>query len=165
MTKRVDRHRPRLHLDRLALAREVIGALPVDLDRRIGGGHLFDRPGKSRQHRLDFGEGRPHIAGRNHLALGIESRGLNPERDREVIDFACVEHPAAKLSRLAERDREDSRRERVERAAMADLDLAQPRLAADTFHRAYRLRRAEPHGFVEDDPAVHPAPLEHFQVG
>ncbi len=38
---------------------------------------------------------------------------------------------------------------------MADLDLAEPRLAAHALHRADRLRRAESHGFVENDPAVH----------
>src|SRR5690606_2317360 len=73
----------------------------------------------------------------------------------KVIDLARIEHPAAQLGRLAERDRQHARRERVERPAMADLDLAQPRLAADALHRADRLRRAEPHGFVQYDPAVH----------
>src|SRR3546814_7176896 len=70
----MDSDAARLHLDRLALPRQVIGALAIDLDRRIGRRHLLDRPSEARQHRLDFRERRPHIARRNNLALGIEAR-------------------------------------------------------------------------------------------
>src|SRR3546814_2435530 len=52
--KRMDSDAARLHLDRLALPRQVIGALAIDLDRRIGRRHLLDRPSEARQHRLDF---------------------------------------------------------------------------------------------------------------
>src|SRR3546814_8637013 len=100
-----------------------------------------------------------YISRRNNLALGIEAGGLGPESNREIIDFGRVEHPPAQLRRLTQRDRQHPRRERVERPAMADLDLAQPRLAAHALHRADRLRRTESNGFVEYDPAVHPAPL------
>src|SRR3546814_5357781 len=43
VAKGIDRHRPRLHLDRFALAGQGVGALPVDLDRGESGRHLFDR--------------------------------------------------------------------------------------------------------------------------
>ena len=153
--ERMDRHRPRLHLDRFAGARAVIGALAIDLDRRIGGRHLFDRPGKARQNRSNFRKPRPHVAGRNDVALRVEPGGLGPERDREIIDLARVEHAPAQLRRLAERDRQHARGKRVERPAMADLDLAQPGFAAHALHRGDCLRRAEPDGLVHYDPSVH----------
>src|SRR3546814_11754470 len=62
----------------------------------------------------------------DHLALGVEAGGLGPEATSEVIDLARVEHMAGQLGRLAKRDRQHARCERVERPAVARLDLAKP---------------------------------------
>src|SRR5207248_11563936 len=85
---------------------------------------------------------------------------LLAEADGEFVSLARVEHSAGELGRFAQRDRENTARERIERAAVADLGLRFTRLAQHAFDRAYRLGRAEAHRLVEDDPAV-----EHLTVG
>src|SRR3546814_11984770 len=92
-------------------------------------------------------------------SLGVEPRGLRAKGNGEIIDFAGVEHMAGEFGRLAERDRQHPRRQRVKSPAMAGLVLAQPRLAAHAFDRGERLGRAEAHGRVVDYPAVQPPPI------
>ncbi|SUJ31561.1 Uncharacterised protein [Sphingomonas paucimobilis] len=141
-----------------ASARQVIGALAVDLQRGIGGRHLVDRPGETRQHRLQRLAGRAHIALRHHLSLGVQRRSLHAETDGEVIHLVAVEHPPGQLGRLAHRDRQYAGRQRIERAAMADLDpLAIAALAQHALDRAHPLGRAEPQRLVEYDPSMHRA--------
>ena len=45
--------RARFELDDLAVAREIVGALAVDLDGRVARRHLRDRAGEARQERAD----------------------------------------------------------------------------------------------------------------
>src|SRR3546814_15850683 len=75
-------------------------------------------------------------------SLGVEPRGLRAKGNGEIIDFAGVEHMAGEFGRLAERDRQHPRRQRVKRPAMAGLDLAQPRLAPPALDRGDPLGRA-----------------------
>ena len=49
----VDLHGTRFELDGFALAREIVGALAVDLDRGEGGRRLHDLADEGRQERLD----------------------------------------------------------------------------------------------------------------
>ena len=49
----VDLDRPRLELDHLAFAGEIIGALAVDLEGREARRHLLDGAGEARQQRAD----------------------------------------------------------------------------------------------------------------
>src|SRR3546814_3510057 len=79
----------------------------------------------------------------DHLALGVEAGGLGPEATSEVIDLARVEHMAGQLGRLAKRDRQHARCERVERPAVARLDLAKPGFAAHAKPGLARSRRAK----------------------
>jgi hypothetical protein len=59
----VDLHGARLELHFLALAREVIGPLPVDLDGGEGGRRLQDLAEEARQQRFDRGaRRRTHVA-------------------------------------------------------------------------------------------------------
>ena len=57
-------------LDRLAGAGQVVGALAVDLDGRIGRRDLDDLADEARQHGVDLGERRPHVG----LAPGSRPR-------------------------------------------------------------------------------------------
>lgn len=156
----MDRHRSRLHLHLLPLAGEVIGALAVDQDRAIGRRRLLDGAGEARQDGFQLRQRRAHLAFRDDLPLQIERIGLRAEGDGEVVNLVAVEHPAGELGRLADRDRQHPGRQRIERAAMADLPFlrAAQNLALGpqrALHCADRLGRAKAMGFVEDDPAVH----------
>ena len=102
---------------------------------------------------------RPDGAGRDHRAFQVEGVRLRAERDREIVDLVAVEHPSGELGRFADRDRQDAGRQRIERAAMADLAFASATVAQGALDGADRLRRAEAMRFVENDPAVHCAPL------
>ena len=142
-------------LDVLARPRAVVGAPAVDLERRVGRRDLLDLAGEMLEHRGDRGEGRAAAAGAHDLAFGVERVGLAAELDGERVSLVAVEHPPAQLGRLAERDRQHAFGQRVERAAVADLDLAVAGLAQVALHRGDRLGRAQAARLVEDDPAVH----------
>ena len=103
---------------------------------------MFDGAGEARQHRFDVRQRRAVAAGIDHLALAVEGIGLLAEADGEVIGLGRVEHAAGELGCLAERDRQHARRQRVERAAVADLGLGLAGLPEDALDRRNRLGRA-----------------------
>jgi hypothetical protein len=76
------------------------------------------------------------------------------EGDGEVVGLVAVQQIAAQLGRLAERDREHARGERIERAAVADLDLAVPPRRNAPFSRPTTWAEVRPSGLVDDEPAV-----------
>ena len=152
-------NRPQLHLDLFPLPRQIISALAVDQDGAIGGRGLVDWAGEARQHRFYLRQRRSHSAGRDHCAFQVQRVGLRAEGDREVVNLVAVEHPSGELGRFADRDRQDAGRQRIERAAMADLAFASATVAQRALDRCDGLRRAKAMRFVENDPAVHCAPL------
>src|SRR5262245_65929149 len=83
-----DRHAPRRKLELLLVAGEVVGAGAVDLERGVAGGHLLDVAGEIGKPRLDLGAGRPPLALRNRLPLGIVSVGLGAKANREPVFLA-----------------------------------------------------------------------------
>src|SRR3546814_11289277 len=83
------------------------------------------------------------VAGCDFLALQVQRVRLYYETDGEIIDFVAVEHPPGELGRLPDRDGQHAGRQRIERAAMADLPLARAADAQGAFDRAHRLRRAK----------------------
>ena len=154
MVKGKYRHLPLRQLDHLARPRQLVGALAVDLERRIGWRRLHDRPREARQYGGNRRRAGPHIGRRGHRPFGIVGRRRGPPRHGELIPLGRIEHPACQLRRLAQGNRQHARRQRIERAAMADLDLGVARLPQDALDRRDAARAAEPARFVEDDPAV-----------
>ena len=152
--QRVNRHRARLQFHHFPRPRQIIGALAIDHQRGIGGRHLADRTSELRQDRLNRGQCGPHIACRHNFTLKVERISLNPELYGEGIDFARIEHAPGEFGRLAQCNGQYPASQRIECAAMADLDLGIAALAQIALHRADRLGRAETHGLVENDPAV-----------
>ena len=67
----VNLDRPRLQFDGLAVARQVIGALALDLDRGILRRGLLDQAGELRQQVQNRLGGGPEFAGFDDAALGI----------------------------------------------------------------------------------------------
>ncbi len=155
------RHRPARQHHLRPRPREIIGPRATHLQRRINRRHLLDRPGKPRQHRLDLRARRAHVTLGNHLALQIERVGLRAEGHGKRIHLVAIKHPPGELGRLTQRDRQHSRRQRIERPAMPDLDPAladvEPGLPQRALDRRHALRRAQPERLVEDQPAMHAA--------
>ncbi len=93
-------------------------------------------------------------AGRGGAALGVVGVAFLAPSHREAVDLAPLHDERDGLGRLAERDREQARRERVERAGVAGaLGLEY------TLHHAHRMGGRHAHGLVEHEPAVHVALL------
>ena len=113
---------PRGDLEGLALARQVVGALAVDLDRRIDRRRLLDDADEARQRRSDLGRatGRASLA-----AITLPSASSvsvsSPQCTGEAIGLGPVLDDRHGLGRLAERDRQDAGGERIERAGVSRL--------------------------------------------
>jgi len=141
-------------LDHFAVPGEVIGALAIHFDRRIARRHLRDRPGIGRKQRLDGLAGGPRGAGFGHRAVGVVAVALLAPAHGKAVGLAAVHDEGNGLGRLAERNRQAARGERVERAGMARaLAGEQPLDRADGMGRGHADR------LVEHDPAVHVALL------
>ena len=106
------------------------------------------------QHRRNCRHGRAAVRSCDNRALGIERIGFFAECDGEFIDLARIEHPPGKLGRLAQRDRQHTFGQRIERAAMTNLGPGITALAQHPLDRTDRLGRAEPARLVEDQPAM-----------
>src|SRR5271170_566155 len=132
-----------------APARQIVGTLAADLDRRIGRRGLLDRPEKARQHRRDLARRRTNVGFRDDLALGVVGIGLFAPFDRETIGLGPVLDDGNRLGRFAESDRQDARRQRVECAGMARLLGVE-----EIFDLRDRLGRGDADRFVQIDPAV-----------
>ena len=120
------------HFEIFAGARLRIGPLAVDLDRRIGRGHLFNMAHKGGQGRFDFGLIGACIAGFNHFAIRIICGGARAPMNRERIAFRAVGHIGHGLGGFAERDGQNAGRRRVERSRMTELCRASR--ATDRIH-------------------------------
>jgi hypothetical protein len=145
----VDLHGTRFELDGFTLAREIVSALAVDLDRREGGWSLHDLADEGREECLDRITRRRDIAAFDDLTFRVVGIGFGAPSYGEAIGFLAVDRVRDRFGRLAERDRQDTRGEWIERAGVARLlRLEQPA------HLADGLRRRHPDGLVEDDPAI-----------
>src|SRR3984893_18361517 len=144
-----DRHRTRGQLRRLATTRQIVGALAIDLDRRIGWRQLLDRPGKPRQQREDAGGGGPRVRLRGNVAVGIVSVGFNAPAHRKAIDFFAILNERHGFCCLAKSYRQNPRGERVERSGVSSLLGVEK-----TFQPGYRMGRGHAGRFVEHDPAM-----------
>src|SRR5712671_2435500 len=150
----VNLDRAGLEIDRLAVAGEIVGALAVDLDRRILRRHLRDRAGVARQQRLDRGAGRARLAHGRHAAVGIVGVALLAPAHGEAVGLAAVHDERDGLGRFAKRDWQAAGGERIERAGVSGaLAREQPLDGAD------RLRRGHADRLVEHDPTMHVALL------
>src|SRR5262245_920814 len=146
----VDLDRTGLELDHLTVAREIIGALAVNLDGREARWDLRDRAGELREDRADVVDGGPCSAGGINAPLGVVGVALLAPAHGELIDLASIHHERDGLGRFPERDREQTRSERVERAGMAGaLGAVEP------LRHAHRMGRGHADRLVEHQPAVH----------
>ncbi len=145
----MDLHRPRRQFDVLAVARQIIGALALDLDRGVFGGDLFDQPGESRQQLPNRFRRGPNVARTDDAALGVGGVGLLAPGDHEAIALAAVHHIRNGLGGLAERDRQAAGGERIERAGMTCASRLE-----QTLDDRDRLSRRHADRLVEHDPAM-----------
>src|SRR5262245_55993363 len=110
-----NRHAPRRKLELLLVAGEVVSASAIDLERGIARRHLLDVASEIGKPGLDLGAGRPPIALRNRLPLGVVGVGLGAEADREPVLLAALDREVDGLGRLAECGRKDGGWEGIER--------------------------------------------------
>src|SRR2546429_4326508 len=106
-------------LDSLAVARQIVGALALYLDRRILRRDLLDQAGEAGQQRRNRLRRRPELAGLDHAPLGVVGIPLLAPGNREAIALAAVHHEGDGLGGFAERDRQTAGGERIERAGMS----------------------------------------------
>src|SRR6201995_279401 len=85
-------------LDDLAIARQIIGALALDLDGGIAWRGLFYGASELRQQRADGVRRRPEVAGLDDLALGVVGVALLAPAHREAVALAAVHHEGEGLS-------------------------------------------------------------------
>ena len=150
----LDVHGPALQGDRLSVARQVIGALALDLDRRIARRDLLDPADKARADRGDGVARGPLRADFYHAAFRVVGIALLAPAHGEAIGLTAVDDERHGLGRLAERDRQATGGKRIERAGMAGaLGREQP------LDHGNRVRRGHADGLVEHDPAMHVALL------
>src|SRR5215210_3608561 len=95
-----------LQFDGLAVARQIIGSLALDLDRGILRRDLLDQAREPRQQGSDrLGRG-SDLTGLDDPALGIVGVALLPPAYREAVALAAVHHKRNRLGGLAECDRQ-----------------------------------------------------------
>ena len=146
----VNLDRPGLQIDGLAVPRQIIGALALDLDRGILRRDLLDYAGKARQqggNRLRRGPESSLVL--TVAALGIVGIAFLAPGHRETIALAAVHHERNRLGGFPERDRQPAGSQRIEGAGVAGaLGLEQP------LHHRDRLRRGHADRLVEHHPAM-----------
>ena len=145
----VDHHPAAGQFEIGALARQVIGALAVDLDGaelRRDLIDLTDKGRKGRAHGLDIGA---DVRAAGDLALAVEAVGRNPPVDGEAIDLLRLHHEGDGLGRLTQGDGQDAGGQRIKRAGVAGLlGVKQAADLGDGLGGAHAER------LVETDPAV-----------
>ena len=111
---RIDAHPAHGENRRLILARQIVGPPAIDLDRRIDRRALVDLAGKARQNRFDRDPVRAHGAGRRDLALGVVRVARLAPKHGEAVAFGGIHGIGNGLRRLAQGNRQDTRRQRIE---------------------------------------------------
>src|SRR5207244_1722636 len=137
----VDRDLPGRALDLEAPAGERVERHAVTLERRVHGRHLLLAPREARGERGERGL-RERRDGRrvDRRAGAVERVGRGAEADRALVRLLLDEEIARHLGRLAEAEREEAARERVERAQVSDLGVPAPTVSPSvrTYTRATR---------------------------
>src|SRR5438093_13444914 len=149
----LDRDLARRALDLEAAARELVERHAVTLERRVHGRHLLLAPGEARGDRIERGL-RERRDGRrvDRRAGAVERVGRGAEADRALVRLLLDEEVARHLGRLAEAEREEAARERVERTQVPDLGPPEPRL-----ERTDYAGRGRPLRLVDQEDAGHSA--------
>src|SRR5947207_14777809 len=98
----VDLDRPRLQRDALAVARQIIGALALDLDGGVLRRDLLDQAGEPRQQVQDPVRGGPDIAGLGEPALGVVCFSFLASSDRKSIAVPAVYFERSRLGILTQ---------------------------------------------------------------
>src|SRR5258708_12757208 len=133
--------------DGLAVARQVIGALVLDIDGGILWWDLLDQAGEPRQQLGDRLRGGPQLAGFDDPALGIVGIAFLAPGNRKAIALAAIHYEGDGFGGFAQRDRQASGSERIERAGVAGaLGLKQP------LHHRDRMRRGHADRLVYNNP-------------
>src|SRR5258707_13641977 len=88
---------PRLQLDALAVARQIIGALALDLDRGISRRDLLDQAGEPRQQGPDRLRGGAAVAGLDNPALGIVRIAFLAPGDPKAKTPSALHHERHRL--------------------------------------------------------------------
>src|SRR5260221_1735036 len=145
----VNLDRAGLQFDGLAVARQIISALAMDLDSGILWWNLLDQAGEPRQQLGDRLRGGPQLAGFDDPALGIVGIAFLAPGNRKAVALAAIHSEGNGFGGFAQRDRQAAGGERVERAGVAGaLGLEQP------LHDRDRMRRGHADRLVEHDPAM-----------
>ncbi len=112
---------PGLKFDLFSVAREIVGALSIHLDRREGGRRLHDGADETRKHRCDRLWRRAILRRSRHLPVGIVAVSLNSPAHGEAIGLFAILNEWDGFRRLSKGNRQYARCQRVERAGVACL--------------------------------------------
>ena len=152
---RVNGHLARLALHRPPLARQLVEALAVVVERRVHRRHLPDHADEGAERRLDGrGVERGHRGRLEHRPAQVLGLGHDAEPDGRHVLLVELDQVGRELGRLADQDRQHARGVGIERAAVTDLGGAQH--AAEVRHHLER-RHARPLVHRQDAgrPAAH----------
>ncbi len=131
-----------------ALARQIIGAVAVDLDGGKLRRNLLDETGIARQEITDRLLVRTDFRRTGSLPLHVVGRAFLPPGHGEFINLAAIHDVGNGLRRIAKGNRQHTRCQGIERARMTSLlRLEQP------LDLRNRLGRTEIQRLVEDEPA------------
>src|ERR1700741_3991645 len=100
-----DLDQARAEFHHFAIARQVVGALAFDLDRRIARRHLLDAAGKGREERHNRIGRASLIAPGHNAAFGVISIPFLTPANREAIELAAVHHERDGFGCFAKCDR------------------------------------------------------------
>src|SRR6266481_1803468 len=101
-----------------AVARQIIGALSLNLDGGVLWRNLLDHPGEARQQLSNRLRRWPDVARMDDAAFGVVGVALLAPANHEAIALAAIHHIGNRLGGLAERYRQATRGERIERTGM-----------------------------------------------
>ena len=107
-------------LEVCALARQIVGALAGDLDRRIRRRRLLDNARSAAAPRISLGGAALSLAP-TALPSASSVSVSSPHLHRETIGLGAFLHDRHGLGRFAECDRQDARSERIQGARVANL--------------------------------------------
>ena len=116
----VNRHRARLDLQRLPRPRGPMRRHPAHLHRAVQRRRLLNRPAEPGQLRLKLRRRqRRHIRGRDHLSLAVVGVRRRAQQHRRLVGLGIGTEVFVQPRRHADEDRQQPRRQRIQRAAVA----------------------------------------------
>src|SRR4029078_1084805 len=127
-----DLDRPGQKLNLLAVAREIIGTLALDLDCRIARRDLLNEHSGFRQQWSDGFRGGPFSAGRNDASFSIVGVAFFAPPYGEAVELAAAHPERNSFVCFTKRNRQRTRSKRIERASMSAAFRAE-----QPFHDTY----------------------------